>query len=142
MPEGIPFDPVRERPADDDVHDGLEYFFQIPGHDLTFGLQPDLVADRLTLENWRTRATLRRFNGRLLYVYVYVRWFTPEGGGGHRFALHVTALGPAAAAPDLGRDFPTLEAALAAADLGEPVPVPADLQRGPEASIVVFPRWR
>lgn len=140
MGEVIPFDPERERPVDEWFGD--EHFPQIPEHDLWFGLQPELVTDRLTLENWRTRATLRQVDGHLQYIYISVRWFAPSRGGGHRFALHVMGLGPPGPAPDHGRDFPTLEAALAAADVGEPVPFRAELRRRPEASVVVFSRRR
>jgi len=42
----------------------------LPAHDLMFGFSPDNIADRLTIENWTTRALLRKYRDDVVYIMI------------------------------------------------------------------------
>ncbi len=84
----------------------------LPAHDLMFGFSPANVADRLTAENWKSKALLRQQSESLLYIIIATG--VEEWSGNTVYLVQASNLDETRS--DLSARFSSLEAALAYAN--------------------------
>ncbi len=84
----------------------------LPARDVMFGFSPANVADRLTADNWKTKALLRMHGDSLLYIIVATG--IEQWSGNSVYLVRASSLDETASA--LSARFSNLEEALAYAN--------------------------